>query len=143
MIKKILKNEANKGLTYTLNRCLKVATGEDIARMDDDDISHAMRFERQVEILERNNDIAVVSTCANIIDDNGKWSEREYKEYIVKEDFLFNNPVMHPTIMGRKSVFDDIGGYCDKKYTNCFNDMEEISKDRELLTNLNNFLDKL
>ena len=41
---KILKNESNKGLNYTLNRCLKKATGKYIARMDGDDISMPERL---------------------------------------------------------------------------------------------------
>ncbi len=114
---KIIKNEKNKGLTFTLNKCLNVAKGEYIARMDYDDISDITRFEKQVKILDNNIDISIVATCANIIDDNGKWSERKYNEYIVKKDFLFNNPVMHPTVMVRKKVFFDVGGYRDNKYT--------------------------
>ena len=34
----LLKNPSNKGLNYTLNRCLEVAKGEYIARMDGDDV---------------------------------------------------------------------------------------------------------
>ena len=35
-----LQNKENKGLAYTLNKCLENAKGEYIARMDDDDISY-------------------------------------------------------------------------------------------------------
>lgn len=34
---KVIQNNGNKGLPYTLNHCLECCTGEYIARMDDDD----------------------------------------------------------------------------------------------------------
>ena len=45
----LLKNDENRGLNYTLNRCLKYARGKYIARMDGDDISLPMRFEKESE----------------------------------------------------------------------------------------------
>ena len=46
-----LQNKANLGLTKSLNKGLVYAKGELIARMDSDDISHPMRFERQIKFL--------------------------------------------------------------------------------------------
>ena len=46
---KFIKNETNKGLAFTLNHCLKYASGEYIARMDIDDYSYPERFEKQLE----------------------------------------------------------------------------------------------
>ena len=40
----LLKNKENKGLNFTLNKCLQVATGEYIARMDGDDLCEKDRF---------------------------------------------------------------------------------------------------
>ena len=47
----LLKNKENRGLNYTLNRCLKMATGKYIARMDGDDICLPERFAVEYEIL--------------------------------------------------------------------------------------------
>lgn len=58
----VLKNEQNKGLNYTLNKCLEVATGEYVARMDGDDISLPTRFEKEIGYLETHPEIAIVST---------------------------------------------------------------------------------
>ena len=44
----LLKNEENKRLAFSLNRCLEKATGFYVARMDGDDISLPERFEKQV-----------------------------------------------------------------------------------------------
>lgn len=45
----LIYNDHNMGLAATLNHCLQYATGEYIARMDDDDISYSERFCRQVD----------------------------------------------------------------------------------------------
>jgi len=57
-----IKNEKNLGLIKTLNKGIKLANGEYIARMDGDDISEAKRFAKQVEILDNYQNIIAVST---------------------------------------------------------------------------------
>ncbi|MDK0922904.1 glycosyltransferase family 2 protein, partial [Clostridium perfringens] len=42
----LLRNETNKKLSATLNRCLEVAKGEYVARMDADDIALPTRLEK-------------------------------------------------------------------------------------------------
>lgn len=59
----LLKNECNKGLNITLNRCLRQATGELIARQDGDDISMPERFEKEIEILLRKPEFKIVSSA--------------------------------------------------------------------------------
>lgn len=43
---KLVKNQINSKLAFSLNHCLKYATGEYVARMDGDDISVPDRFEK-------------------------------------------------------------------------------------------------
>ena len=58
----LLKNEQNLGLNATLNRCLSVAKGAYIARMDGDDLCAPDRFEKELAVLESEADIAIVSS---------------------------------------------------------------------------------
>lgn len=58
----LLRNKKNRGLNYTLNRCLRAAKGEFIARMDGDDRCPVNRFTKELEVLRRESDIAIVST---------------------------------------------------------------------------------
>ena len=48
---KVIKNEKNLTLAPTLNRCIEVASGKYVARMDGDDICDPTRFEKEIEIL--------------------------------------------------------------------------------------------
>lgn len=48
----LIHNHKNLGLVATLNRGIKLSTGSYIARMDADDISHPMRFEKQIELMQ-------------------------------------------------------------------------------------------
>ena len=58
----LLRNESNTGLNHTLNRCLEVATGDYVARMDGDDISLPDRFEKQVMFLDAHPEYTIVKS---------------------------------------------------------------------------------
>ena len=113
----LLKNEKNIGLTKTLNKCLSLAKGEYIARMDGDDISETNRLEKQLKFLKENKEYNLVSCNMNNFDENGIWGERKNNEIIKKEDFLFTSPVPHPTILTYKWCYDKVNGYDEKWYT--------------------------
>lgn len=110
---KIIQNNTNKGLAYVLNKCFEHSSGEYIARMDADDESKLDRFEKQINFLEKHKDIDLVACCCNLFDENGIYGERVYNEYIEKKDFLYNSPIVHPTIMLRRKSFERINGYRD------------------------------
>ena len=112
-----ISNEKNMGLAYTLNHCLKYSKGEYIARMDTDDYSFPERFEKQLNILKNNKNIDIVNCNVNVFDDRGIYGARKYSEYIEFKDFLLNNPIVHPSIMGRKSAFSKVGNYRDLPFT--------------------------
>ena len=67
----LIENEKNMGLNYTLNHCLKYANGAYIARMDGDDISLPLRFEKEVSFLDEHPEYAIVSTPMIHFDENG------------------------------------------------------------------------
>lgn len=114
---KLISNEENKGLAYTLNKCLEIAKGEYIARMDADDKCAKNRFEEQVKVFDNNSDIDVVNLNAYLFDENGIWGKETHNEIIKKEDFLYNNPIIHPAVMVRKSAYEKVNGYNDIKMT--------------------------
>ena len=107
----LLKNEKNMGLNYTLNKCLKKSSAEYIARQDGDDQSMPDRFKKEVEYLDANPDIAIVSTNIGLFDDNGRWGNLQYVEDPTNKDFLVHTPFCHPATMIRRKAFFDVGGY--------------------------------
>lgn len=109
----LLKNEKNMGLNYTLNHCLEHATGEFIARMDGDDLCDSSRFEKEVQVLEQNEDLAVVSTGFTFFDEINTWGSNLPKEYPDSIDFLRGTPFCHAPSMIRRAVLEEVGRYTD------------------------------
>lgn len=108
---KLLHNEINKGLGYTLNKCLAVSRGKYIARHDIDDISDTRRLEIEVNFLEKNKDISFVGSNVLLFDENGVYAERKLPEYVRREDFLFNSPFIHGSLLLKRNCLLDVGGY--------------------------------
>jgi len=59
---KVTNNEKNIGLTKSLNKGLKMAKSEYIARMDADDISLPTRLQKQVEFMDSHPKVGVCGT---------------------------------------------------------------------------------
>jgi glycosyltransferase involved in cell wall biosynthesis len=68
---RVVRNETNLGLTRSLNRGLKLARGELIARQDADDWSTPDRLELQLPFLRANPPVVAVGAQAQLIDGNG------------------------------------------------------------------------
>lgn len=140
-----LISRENKGLTPSLNEGIKLAQGEYIARMDSDDISMPERFEKQITFLEKNKDIALCGTWAINIDENGN-EIGEYKTPItnkeIKKNILFHNPFIHPSVMIRKEIVNNIGLYNEKiKYAQDYEYWLRMIK-KNKVANLDDFLIK-
>lgn len=112
----VIKNENNMGLNYTLNQCLKIATGKFIARMDGDDDCLPARFQKQVEFLENNPEYAIVSSPMILFDETGEWGRTSAIEFPSSKDVVCGSPICHAPVMMRKECMDAVGGYTvDKK----------------------------
>lgn len=112
----LLKNESNKGLNYTLNKCLSKANSEYIARMDGDDISLPNRFITQINFLDANPKYAFVSSPMIYFDDSGDF--RIGKTSIncpSRLDFIHGTPFCHAPVMIRRKALVDVGGYSEDK----------------------------
>lgn len=108
---KLLENGKNLSLAPTLNKCLNEARGEYIARMDDDDISHPQRFEKQVNFLDSHEKYAIVGTSRNMYDENGIWGEGIREGERTKLDIYLGRSFVHPSVMMRREAVLDVGGY--------------------------------
>jgi len=109
----VIKNQINEGLNKTLNRCLSLASGRYVARMDGDDISLPERFQTQVDFLESQNKYDIVSSAMTFFDENGDWGRNYVKEFPSKEDIIAGSPICHAPVMMKKKCLDDVHGYTE------------------------------
>ena len=108
---KLLRNETNQGLNYTLNRCLALAEGEYIARMDGDDISLPERFEKEVEFLDTHPEYAIVTTPMQHFDENGIFRIGKGGFEPDRTVFPKYSPFCHAPCMVRREAYLAVGGY--------------------------------
>ena len=109
----LLKNERNMKLSFTLNRCLEAATGELIARMDGDDVSHKDRFEKQVAFLLDHPDIQLVGCAMRRFDEKGF---HDIMHPVLEPDrwtLRYRVPFYHATILTYHKVYEALHGYTD------------------------------
>ncbi len=122
----IIKNETNLGLSKSLNKAIRAANGEYLARMDSDDISFEDRLEKQLNFLCANN-YDLVGSYIEKIDMNNislgisfiPTTERQIKALLPYATISF-----HPTWFGKKEVFDNI----------MYNELFTSAQDYEFIT---------
>ena len=111
---KVIKLEKNCGLAHALNVAIKECKTDYIARMDTDDISDPVRFERQSIFLSDHPEVDCVGTWVVEIrsDDTEFYRKKMPLTHEECRDFYMKrNPMAHPTVMFRKRYFDKAGLY--------------------------------
>lgn len=120
----ILRNEENLGITKSLNKGLRMAKGEFVARMDADDICLPERFEKQVDFLKNNVQVIVCGTGVKLI---GDWRGRHSNQFIcrklperelLKIYLLFGNypNIVHPSAMFNNKLLTKHNIKYDEQY---------------------------
>lgn len=123
---RLFRNDSNIGQVKTLNKGLRLCQGEFIARIDQDDIASKNRLERQTDFLLKHKEYAATGTSAFIINEFGKKIgiyDAPTDTDCFKIEILFNNPILHPSVMIRKKALLEVG---------CFNEDFIFSQDYEL-----------
>lgn len=109
------ENNKNLGVARSLNRGLKLAKTNLVARMDADDISYPQRLEIEYREIAKDNKIAIVASFYEVIDKNGRCL------YTIKDagsavaifyTLQFRNCLGHPTVIFNKDiVLNEFHGY--------------------------------
>jgi len=115
---RLFKSQINMGLAKAMNQLLNEVLNNPeykfIARMDADDISNPDRFDKQRNFLKANLEISCLGSFVEIINQSGNVHSLR-KLPIKNEDMLRNyyyrSPLVHPSIMFRKSFFSLAGLY--------------------------------
>ncbi len=93
----IIRNDRNRGIVYSRNKGLCMASGEFIGMFDADDIAYSNKFEEQITFLEQNKDYGMVGSWANFIDEDDQAIKGAWK--------LNSSPAKIPSIMLFKNYF--------------------------------------
>lgn len=108
------------GLGEAWNIGLAKCRNELVARMDSDDICLFNRFERQLQIFEKQPELDIVGAWVSeftsdpdIVDSIKKVPQRDAK---IKRYAKSRCPFNHPSVMFRKSTIDSYGGYIPFHY---------------------------
>lgn len=112
---RVISLPCNEGLGKALNEGLKHCSYEWVARMDADDICKRNRFEKLLQVVEKDPGLSVVGSWLDefIESPDRVISQRrppEKNEDIVRY-FRHRSPLNHPTVMFKKSDVLAVGGY--------------------------------
>lgn len=116
-----LFHQDNIGLTKSLNRGLKLAQGEYIARMDADDISLPERLETQLKYFDVDPLLTLCASRFRVIDENGNFigcihptvSDKLLGWHLLSWHLLFGNQIGHASVMVKKQPLLKLGGYAE------------------------------
>jgi glycosyltransferase involved in cell wall biosynthesis len=112
---KMLRSPTNEGIVAALNKGLKECNSPYVARMDADDISTVTRLEIQKGFLDARPGTAMCGTAMYVINEEGKLvmhiNDRPCNYSVVKEFLKYGSPFVHGSVMFRKNVILEVGGY--------------------------------
>lgn len=115
----LVRNEANRGLGYSLNKALEMVKTPYVVRQDADDYSREDRFNRLYTYMEQHPEIDVLGTGMIMFDDHGEWGNYRIRtKHADKRDFLIGTVVAHPSVIMRTRSLKACGGYrvaCETK----------------------------
>lgn len=114
----ILENPVNIGLTKSLNQGVTHAQGIYIARMDADDLSCLDRLDKQIDYLESHPECALLGGSYEEIEAGNFFKQRlplPLTSDEIKRNIMKFNPFCHSTVIFKKCVFEEVGGY-DETY---------------------------
>ena len=115
---RIIRNDVNRGVAFSLNRGLSECSAGLIARMDADDRMFHDRIEVQARYMKDNPGVHILGSWAEIIDSTGKPTSirRMPVEHRDILNVIWACPLMHPTVMYRRDAILALGGYSEEAH---------------------------
>ncbi|MDO5615226.1 MAG: glycosyltransferase family A protein [Cruoricaptor ignavus] len=113
----ILINQTNQGVSSARNAGLAIARGESIALLDSDDQWHPDKTEKQLKFLNHSKyKIDLIASTRNGL--KVLFPYRLNADNLVQVTFrklLFRNEIMPSTVIFKRKILDDIGGFNSKQ----------------------------
>ena len=138
---KLIINENNQGLVYSLNRALREVSSDYVLRMDADDVAHEKRIEKQLEFMNI-YDLDLVGCQVTFINEEGNIMFNTSSSMHVKSKYIyqilnFQNCIYHPTWLVRTELYKKLGGYRNINYCEDFDFLLRAKNCGAKLSNLN------
>ncbi|MFZ4798570.1 MAG: glycosyltransferase family 2 protein [Bacteroidia bacterium] len=139
----LVNNEKNIGLIKSLNKGIQYCSGTYIERFDADDLIGLDRIEKQIEIIQKNSTIDLITSYATYITPNGKFHskvESFYCNSLHSAAFLnlFECPLLHAGMLVRTSLLKEYM-YNDNAVNSHIEDYDLFS--RLIINQVNLFVD--
>jgi len=109
-----VRNEANIGLTRSLNKGLSLARGKYVARQDADDVSLPQRLEKQMSYVVQHPQVVLLGTWCQFIDEAGNQQGRSCpptSHQAILDYFATQNPFAHSSVLFRRAPVQEMGDY--------------------------------
>lgn len=114
---KVYGYNKNRGLGYALNFGLDKCNYELVFRMDTDDIAHPNRFQKQLKQLRDQPEISIIGSTIqeflNIPGDINQVRTVPISSKNINSKKHQRNPFNHMTVLFKKSIILEVGGYID------------------------------
>lgn len=109
----VLIQRENRGLTASLIEAAQRARGDWLARLDSGDLCRPGRLGIQWKALQEHHAVACFSPSRRIDEKGSVLGEhrREETRMVSREDFLFDNPLIHSSAFFSREAFERAGGY--------------------------------
>lgn len=108
---RLFRNEANRGISASLNRAIAEARCDLVARMDSDDVSLPARLERQVAFMASRPDLLAAGTALQIIDARGDLVGEPSTVQTDAQILRVRPSLAHPSTIFRRQAVLKVGGY--------------------------------
>ncbi len=106
--------QENKGLIATLNKGLKLAKADYVARIDADDACYPERLQVQYDYMLDNDDLILCGSFYDVIDDGSRFIEQvrpPTSDEACRKSLMQGNIFIHSSVIYKKEVVLQIGGY--------------------------------
>lgn len=126
---KFMQNEKNRGVLYTINRCLEAATGDYIFAASSDDKMLPGLFEKSMKLLAQYPQAGLCCSDTNALTDDilseiklflsdnpTYFPPNEVVELVLRESFT---PILPHTVIMKRSALLEAGGYLPELKWSC------------------------
>ena len=107
---KVKYRKTNGHISKATNDALKIARGEYIGLIDDDDLLDKDALYEVVKVLNNNKSIDMIYTDEDKLDPNGNYCDPHFKPDYSPDTLLSLNYICHFTVIRKKFVLD-VGGF--------------------------------